>query len=75
MTETSPVAAIAGITIIVFVGVVIYTIRTKIYASGNQTAITMLRISDTIIMIRFIGALLFMGIFLAIALSVGSASE
>ena len=71
MTETSPLAPIAGLTIIACVGAVIFAIRSKIYSSGNNTAITMMKVSDTLVMIRFITGLVFMLMFVAIAISVG----
>ena len=74
MTDTSALPPVAGLTIIAFVAVVIYTIRAKIYGSGNKAAITLLKVSDMLVMIRFIAVATFLLIFMAIAMSTENGS-
>tara|TARA_Y100000389_G_scaffold204246_1_gene255821 strand:+ start:13841 stop:14038 length:198 start_codon:yes stop_codon:yes gene_type:complete len=59
-----------GLAIIAAASAMMLAVRLKIYRSGNSTAINFLKASDTIVMIRFLGGLLFLLVFMGIAISV-----
>lgn len=72
MVKFNFIGAIGAVVIIIVAMSVVSLIRKKINNSGNETAITMLRVGDTIMIVRFVSGLIFMGIFITIALAVGS---
>ena len=71
MLQVNFVGAIAAVVIIIVGVVVVSFIRKQVKGTGNQTAITLLQIGDSIILFRFITGMIFMSIFIAIALAAG----
>lgn len=72
MVKVNFVGVIAAILIITVAMFVVSFLRKKVEGSGNQTAITLMRVGDAIVLVRFIGGLTFMAIFILIALAAGA---
>jgi hypothetical protein len=61
---------IVGLAFIAVASVMMLVVRFRIYNSGNTTAINLLKVSDAVVMVRFVGGLLFLLVFTGIAMSV-----
>lgn len=72
MVKVNFVGVIAAILIIIVAMFVVSFLRNKVEESGSQTAITLMRVGDAIVLVRFIGGLTFIAIFILIALAAGA---
>ena len=72
MVKVNFVGVIAAVIIITVAMIVVSFLRKQVKESGSQTAITLMRVGDAIVLVRFIGGLTFIAIFIVIALAAGA---
>ena len=75
MVKVNFIGAIAAVVIIIIAMTAVSFLRKQIEGSGSQTAITLMRVGDAIVLFRFIGGLVFMALFIAIALAAGAMND
>ena len=75
MANGSVSSGVGAVVLVCAIGGIVWSFRSAIRKSGNKTAKTLLRVSDTIVLFRFLKGLFFFGIFLVILVVAGRASK